>query len=163
VRAFADRLTQAGGRALVPMEASEASAAQLSPGLIDVDGLVGQETEECFGPLLQVLRFDHWEEAVERCNATAYGLAAGLLSEDEERYRWFRNEAYAGIVNWNCPLTGASSSAPFGGFGLSGNHRPGAYLAADYCAHPVASLERKALAAPEEMPGFPLSGKEGGG
>ena len=30
---------------------------------------------------------------------------------------------------------------PFGGLGASGNHRPSAYYAADYCAYPVASFE----------------------
>ena len=33
------------------------------------------------------------------------------------------------------------ASAPFGGVGISGNHRPGAAYAADYCAYPVASSE----------------------
>ena len=31
--------------------------------------------------------------------------------------------------------------SPFGGIGLSGNHRPAAFYAADYCAYPVASSE----------------------
>ena len=39
---------------------------------------------------------------------------------------------------------GASSAAPFGGIGLSGNHRPSAFYAADYCAYPVASSECEA-------------------
>jgi len=47
----------------------------------------------------------------------------------------------AGVVNWNKPTNGAPSSAPFGGVGLSGNHRPSAYYAADYCAYPVVSSE----------------------
>jgi len=47
----------------------------------------------------------------------------------------------AGVVNWNRPTTGASSAAPFGGIGASGNHRPSAFYAADYCAFPVAGLE----------------------
>jgi succinylglutamic semialdehyde dehydrogenase len=42
-------------------------------------------------------------------------------------------------------LTGASSKAPFGGIGLSGNHRPSAYYAADYCAYPVSGLEQTGL------------------
>jgi succinylglutamic semialdehyde dehydrogenase len=45
------------------------------------------------------------------------------------------------VINWNRPTNGASSAAPFGGVGLSGNHRPSAYYAADYCAYPVASNE----------------------
>jgi succinylglutamic semialdehyde dehydrogenase len=49
-------------------------------------------------------------------------------------------------------LTGASSAAPFGGIGASGNHRPSAYYAADYCAYPVASLEQPVLSVPETLP-----------
>ena len=47
----------------------------------------------------------------------------------------------AGVVNWNRPTTGAAGDMPFGGLGASGNHRPSAYYAADYCAYPVASFE----------------------
>jgi succinylglutamic semialdehyde dehydrogenase len=45
------------------------------------------------------------------------------------------------VANWNRPTTGAAGTAPFGGLGDSGNHRPSAYYAADYCAYPVASFE----------------------
>ena len=45
------------------------------------------------------------------------------------------------MVNWNRPTTGAAGGMPFGGLGASGNHRPSAYYAADYCAYPVASFE----------------------
>ncbi|KPW89652.1 N-succinylglutamate 5-semialdehyde dehydrogenase, partial [Pseudomonas syringae pv. coryli] len=61
-------------------------------------------------------------------------------------------------VNWNKPLTGAASSAPFGGVGASGNHRASAYYAADYCAYPVASLEAGRLTLPATLtPGIRLS------
>ena len=50
-------------------------------------------------------------------------------------------EIRAGVINWNRPTNGASSAAPFGGVGISGNHRPTAYYAADYCAYPVVSAE----------------------
>ena len=46
-----------------------------------------------------------------------------------------------GVINWNKPTNGAPSNAPFGGVGFSGNHRPSAYYAADYCAYPVTSVE----------------------
>ena len=112
----------------------------LTPGLVDVTGLTVPDTEH-FGPLLQLTRVRDWSEAIERANATRFGLAAGLLSDDETLYRQFWSQARAGIVNWNRPTTGAAATAPFGGPGLSGNHRPSAYYAADYCAYPVASLE----------------------
>jgi succinylglutamic semialdehyde dehydrogenase len=72
-------------------------------------------------------------------NNTAYGLAAGLVSDDEALWRRFWAGSRAGIVNWNRPTPGAASTMPFGGPGQSGNLRPSAYYAADYCAYPVAS------------------------
>ncbi|MCA1748254.1 MAG: N-succinylglutamate 5-semialdehyde dehydrogenase, partial [Sphingomonadales bacterium] len=47
----------------------------------------------------------------------------------------------------NAPTNGASSASPFGGIGFSGNHRPSAYYAADYCAYPVASAEAPGIRA----------------
>ena len=90
-------------------------------------------------------------------NNTRYGLAAGLLSDDSELYEIFRSKIRAGIINWNRPLTGASSGAPFGGIGISGNHNPGAYYAADYCAYPVASMEAESLSMPDQLsPGITI-------
>jgi succinylglutamic semialdehyde dehydrogenase len=56
-------------------------------------------------------------------------------------YDKFWNRVRAGVINWNKPTNGAPSNAPFGGVGLSGNHRPSAFYAADYCAYPVTSSE----------------------
>jgi len=130
--------------------------AALRPGLIDVTEVLDLPDEECFGPLLQVVCYGAMGEAIEACNATRYGLAAGLLSDRLECYEQFRSEVRAGLINWNTPLTGASSSAPFGGVGLSGNYRPSAYFAADYCAYPIGSLEKTGLAEASPLPGFPL-------
>lgn len=129
-----------GGVPLREMRQVEAGRPFLSPGLVDVTGVEVADVEH-FGPLLQLIRVKDWGEAIERANATRFGLAAGLLSDDEALYRRFWSQARAGIVNWNRPTTGAAATAPFGGPGLSGNHRPSAYYAADYCAYPVASLE----------------------
>jgi hypothetical protein len=89
--------------------------------------------------------------------ATRFGLAAGLLSDDRALWEKFYRHIRAGVVNWNRPLTGASSALPFGGIGDSGNHRPSAYFAADYCSYPVASLEIDHVAMPEKLtPGIEL-------
>jgi succinylglutamic semialdehyde dehydrogenase len=110
-----------------------------------------------FGPLLQVIRYADFDAAIVEANATRFGLAAGVLSDSRERYEAFWLRSRAGIVNWNKPLTGAASSAPFGGIGASGNHRPSAYYAADYCAYPVASLESEQLVLPDSLaPGVSL-------
>jgi succinylglutamic semialdehyde dehydrogenase len=57
----------------------------------------------------------------------------------------FLARSRAGVVNWNRATTGAAANMPFGGLGESGNHRPSAYYAADYCAFPVASFEADSI------------------
>lgn len=77
---------------------------------------------------------------------------------DRSQFDQLLLEARAGIVNWNKPLTGAASTAPFGGVGASGNHRASAWYAADYCAWPMASLESPALTLPTTLsPGLDFS------
>ena len=154
----AQRDLQAGGaRVLLEMTRPVSDAALLTPGIIDVSAVGERLDEEFFGPLLQVIRYSDFAEAMREANNTRFGLAAGLLSDSEARYRQFWLESRAGIVNWNKQLTGAASSAPFGGIGASGNHRASAYYAADYCAYPVASLETEKLSLPATLtPGVSL-------
>jgi succinylglutamic semialdehyde dehydrogenase len=120
----------------------------VTPGLLDVSACRSIPDSEIFGPVLQLIRTSDFQEALEAANATRFGLAAGLLSDNRAHWDEFFTHSRAGIVNWNKPLTGASSKAPFGGIGLSGNHRPSAYYAADYCAYPMASMEADELVAP---------------
>ncbi len=119
----------------------------LRPGLLDVTG-IDVPDEEVFGPMLQVIRVASFEDAMQVANDTAYGLAAGLVSDSRELWERFWVESRAGIVNWNRPTCGAASNMPFGGPGQSGNLRPSAYYAADYCAFPVAT---QAAREPEYM------------
>ena len=146
-----------GATRLLEMKSIKSGTALLSPGILDVTVVAGLPDEEYFGPLLQVTRYDNFAEALAIANNTRYGLAAGLLSENADEYATFLRHIRAGIVNWNRPLTGASSAAPFGGIGASGNHRASAYYAADYCAYPQASLESATLTLPEKLsPGLNL-------
>jgi succinylglutamic semialdehyde dehydrogenase len=146
-----DDLLARGGQALLPMRQLQEGTGFLTPGIIDVTGARDVPDEEWFGPLLQVTRVSDFDAALRAANATAYGLAAGLLSENAALWQRFRVQARAGIVNWNRPTTGAASTAPFGGIGKSGNHRPSAYYAADYCAYPVASIETPLLDMPKQL------------
>ncbi|WP_447751438.1 succinylglutamate-semialdehyde dehydrogenase [Sphingopyxis fribergensis] len=116
------------------------SAAFVTPAILDVTGLAVPD-EEIFAPVLQVRRVPDFDAALAAANATRFGLSAGLISDDDSLWARFRVEARAGVVNRNRATTGASSDMPFGGIGDSGNHRPSAYYAADYCAWPVATLE----------------------
>lgn len=87
------------------------------------------------------MKVSNFEEAIMEANNTRFGLCASLIGGTPDHYKQFWANIRAGIVNWNRPTNGASSKAPFGGVGLSGNHRPSAYYAADYCAYPVVSTE----------------------
>ncbi len=147
-------LYAAGGRMLVEMKLVRGMDALLSPGLMDVTEIKDRPDEELFGPFLQVIRVPDFESALKEANNTVYGLAAGLFSDSEELYATFLRKIRAGVVNWNRQTTGASSRMPFGGVGASGNHRPSAYFAADYCSYPVASIETNRL----EMPDQPVTG-----
>ena len=140
-----------GAQVLAPMQRIDAGLPLLKPGLIDVTAVQARPDQEYFGPLLQLIRVTDFDAAIAEANNTRYGLAAGLFSDDAVCWQTFYQHTRAGIVNWNRPLTGASSSAPFGGIGASGNHRPSAYYAADYCAYPVASLIEEQLQLPEKL------------
>lgn len=148
------KLVASGGKSIVEMKSHRQCDALLSPGLIDVTDVADRSDEELFGPLLSVIRVKDFESAIVEANDTDYGLSAGLLSDDETCYRQFIHQIRAGIVNWNRQTTGASGKLPFGGCGMSGNHRPSAYYAADYCSFPVASLETQNL----ELPDTPMTG-----
>ena len=114
------------------------------PAIIDVTG-VDVPDEEMFAPFLSVTRVGSFEAAIEAANTTRYGLSAGLVSDDPAHWDRFIRRIRAGVVNFNRPTTGAAGDMPFGGLGASGNHRPSAYYAADYCAYPVASFEAGAV------------------
>jgi len=150
VRAQADMVAK-GGTTLLQMRHLAPETGFVSAGIVDVTDAIGIPDEEWFGPLLQVIRVADFDSAMKVANATEFGLAAALLSDDEALWQSFLLRARAGIINWNRPTTGAASTAPFGGIGKSGNHRPSAYYAADYCAYPVASIENSVLEMPAKL------------
>ncbi len=140
-------LLDAGATSLVKMERLNDDVPLISPALIDVTTLVEREDTEYFGPLLQVIRVDDFDAAMLEANNTAYGLSASLVTDNDALWERFLSEARAGVVNRNRPTSGASGNAPFGGVGHSGNLRPTAYYAVDYCAYPVASLVKDEVVA----------------
>ncbi|MEX1220679.1 MAG: succinylglutamate-semialdehyde dehydrogenase [Idiomarina sp.] len=146
-----DNLIDLGAKALIEMKQDDPNKGFVTPGILDVTEVTDMPDIEHFGPLLKVYRYKNLDDAIESANDTEFGLSAGLLSDSEDTYRYFFKRIRAGIVNWNKPITGASSAAPFGGIGASGNHRASAYYAADYCAYPVASVEAEKVALPESL------------
>jgi succinylglutamic semialdehyde dehydrogenase len=134
-------LMMKGGRPLKHLDRPFNDRPFLSPAIIDVTAVEKRPDIELFGPILQVVRVPDFESALAEANATRYGLSASLIGGNPQLYDKFWANIRAGVINWNKPTNGAPSNAPFGGIGLSGNHRPSAYYAADYCAYPVVSSE----------------------
>ncbi|MFB2778325.1 succinylglutamate-semialdehyde dehydrogenase [Shewanella mangrovisoli] len=150
-------LQNLGGVSLVELTHLQAGTGLVSPGLIDVTAVSELPDEEYFGPLLQLVRYSDFDQAIKLANQTRYGLSAGILADSRDDYDYFLARIRAGIVNWNKQITGASGAAPFGGVGASGNHRASAFYAADYCAYPVASVEADAVSLPASLsPGLSL-------
>lgn len=150
-------LQSLGGVSLIELTQVEAGKGIVTPGLIDVTDIEELPDEEYFGPLLQLVRYSDFDQAIHLANATRYGLSAGLLADSREDYDYFLARIRAGIVNWNKQITGASGAAPFGGVGASGNHRASAFYAADYCAYPVASMEADSVSLPATLsPGLSI-------
>ena len=149
-------LVKQGGKPLLEC-ANINGKAMLSPGIIDVSAIGNREDREIFGPLLQLIRVESLEEAIQEANRTDYGLAAGILSDSRDSYEKLYCQSRCGVVNWNRPTTGASSKGPFGGIGKSGNFHPSAYFAADYCSYPVATIETEHCKLPDQIaPGITL-------
>jgi succinylglutamic semialdehyde dehydrogenase len=134
-------LMMKGGKLLRRLDRPIEDRPYLTPALIDVTDAKERPDEEIFGPVLQLIRVDDFDAAIDEANATRFGLAASLIGGSPEMYDRFWANVRAGVINWNKPTNGAPSNAPFGGLGLSGNHRPSAFYAADYCAYPVTSVE----------------------
>lgn len=140
-----------GGKSLLIMRSLIENTGLLTPGVIDMTNVTNPPDDEIFAPFVQIYRYHDFDQALKLANQTRYGLAAGLIGDNRDHYQQFYQTIRAGLINWNRPTTGAASSLPFGGVGRSGNHRPSAWFAADYCAYPIASMEQEALIMPEKL------------
>jgi succinylglutamic semialdehyde dehydrogenase len=144
----ADRLEESfmamimkGGRPIRHLDRPRDDRPFLSPALIDMTNVNEPMDTELFGPILQLVRVPDFDTALSVANATRFGLSASLIGGTPALYNQFWANTRAGLVNWNRPTNGAPVNAPLGGVGLSGNHRPSAAHASDYCAYPVVSNE----------------------
>lgn len=99
------------------------------------------QKSEIFGPNVAVYTVNDFDETISQINSTGYGLVMALFTKNENLYKKALLDARVGLLNWNRTTNGASSKLPFGGMGKSGNDRPSAHFAIQYCTVPVASLE----------------------
>lgn len=75
--------------------------------------------EEIFGPVQSILKFSTFDEVIERCNNTNYGLAAGVCTTNLDRAILFSQQVQAGSV-WVNTFLALTPQLPFGGFKQSG-------------------------------------------
>ncbi len=99
------------------------------------------QKSEIFGPNVAIYKSGDFDETLNMVNSTGYGLVMALFSKNKSLYEESLLKARVGLLNWNRTTNGASSRLPFGGMGKSGNDRPSADFAIQYCTVPVASLE----------------------
>jgi len=89
--------------------------------------------EEIFGPVVCVIPFDTFDEALEIANGVEYGLSASIYTRDIDAAFRAQRDLEAGIVYVNAPTIGAETHLPFGGVKKSGNgHRESGIAALDF-------------------------------
>jgi aldehyde dehydrogenase (NAD+) len=82
--------------------------------------------EEVFGPVVSLIEFSTFEEAIEIANSIDYGLSTSLYTKDVNRAFTAMRDLESGITYINAPTIGAEVHLPFGGVKHTGNgHREG--------------------------------------
>jgi betaine-aldehyde dehydrogenase len=87
--------------------------------LVDVHHGMRIMREETFGPVLPLMAYDTFDEAIRLANDSPYGLGASLMSHDPRLVKRFFEEVEAGTIWINDPLTD-NYAGPFGGMKMSG-------------------------------------------
>jgi aldehyde dehydrogenase (NAD+) len=76
--------------------------------------------EEIFGPVLSVIRVHDFDEGLEVCNDTRYGLTSSVYTQDASRVFRFVRGIETGITHVNSPTMGGEAQLPFGGTKATG-------------------------------------------
>ncbi|MEM5296065.1 aldehyde dehydrogenase [Burkholderia sp. JPY481] len=129
-KAVANSVRQ-GARVLAGGNALARDGYYYAPTILDCTGVSNADsiTTELFGPVLSVDTFTTEQEAIDKANSTAYGLAAGIFTTSLTRAHRVSKRVRSGIV-WINTYRAVSPLVPFGGFGLSGHGREGGLAAA---------------------------------
>ncbi|MFW7526021.1 betaine-aldehyde dehydrogenase [Vibrio ostreicida] len=85
----------------------------------DCDDSMAHVESEIFGPVMSVLKFDEESEVIQRANATDYGLAAGVFTQDLARAHRVIHQMQAGIC-WVNTWGDSPAEMPVGGYKHSG-------------------------------------------
>lgn len=124
------RTVEAGGRVLTGGARHERGGRFFQPTVISGGSDELFRHEETFGPVVPVFGFDTEDEALARANATEYGLAAFLFTDDLNRAMRVGRGLQAGIVGVNSGLI-SNAANPFGGVNQSGYGREGSTYGID--------------------------------
>lgn len=123
VEAQLQAATAAGARVLVGGERPYDKGFFLSPAVVvDVDESMDVMAKETFGPVAPIAKVSSLEEAIERTNASEFGLGANVYTKRLDYMLTAMEEIEAGTVWFNDPLTD-NEAAPFGGMKASGTGR----------------------------------------
>ncbi|WP_282025505.1 betaine-aldehyde dehydrogenase [Limimaricola cinnabarinus] len=123
------RLVAGGGR---PTGMSDENGYWVEPTVFaDVTDEMTIAREEIFGPVMSVFGFATEEEALERANATIYGLSAGVFTRDLARAHRFVGRLEAGSC-WINTYNLTPVEAPFGGMKMSGVGRENGQVAIEH-------------------------------
>jgi acyl-CoA reductase-like NAD-dependent aldehyde dehydrogenase len=80
---------------------------------------------ELFVPVIELEVVDNLDQAVSLHNASPFGLSASIFTRSEAQFYRIADALDAANIYSNLPTTFSPSTLPFGGWGLSGNGRPG--------------------------------------
>lgn len=81
--------------------------------------------EELFVPIASARAFQEFDEVIAWHNASHAGLSVSVFTKSRDVFEHFAAELFAGNIYANLPTTYSPSTLPFGGWGTSGNRRPG--------------------------------------
>jgi betaine-aldehyde dehydrogenase len=87
--------------------------------IINIDHSMRLMREETFGPVIPLMPYREFDEAIRLANDSPYGLGASLMTHDARLVKRFFEEVQAGTIWINDPLTD-NFAGPFGGMKMSG-------------------------------------------
>ena len=131
IQSLVARSLEQGARLLTGHYVIDRPGFYYPPTILDCSAAPRAETvvNELFGPVLSVVSFRDEAEAIRLANDTAYGLAAGVFTQNLARAHRVTKALRSGVV-WINTYRMVSPLAPFGGYGLSGHGREGGMEAA---------------------------------
>ncbi|HAB72848.1 aldehyde dehydrogenase [Pantoea septica] len=131
IQSLVTRSLEQGARLLTGHYVIDRPGFYYPPTILDCSAAPRAETvvNELFGPVLSVVSFRDEAEAIRLANDTAYGLAAGVFTQNLARAHRVTKALRSGVV-WINTYRMVSPLAPFGGYGLSGHGREGGMEAA---------------------------------